>query len=1024
MTNRRKLVMATNNAGKLREARAIAGDRLKILSLEDIGFHEEIEETAETLEGNALIKVRAIKDATGLDCFADDTGLLVDALGGAPGVHTARYAGEECDPDRNIELLLHNMEGVTDRRARFATCVALSLDGEEHTFEGMVEGCIATERSGSHGFGYDPIFIPDETGVCFAEMTDEAKNAISHRGRAISAMMKWLPALCACIFCFLSGFAANVAGSADWRLHNTFDDQVENIFDSPDKTYFLAQSQLYDPYNSDNAEKLFFLFAKDKETGEVRNYNIQNLLSGTLVKKANYNARKNYLLLVYDDYTIDILHDDGKVFTIKALNSYNGNVSKEVRSISFDPDMDRIYLATDFGFMIIDDEKYEVAASGIYNQPIDKIARVADHLVILRDQRIFKDKLNAPHLSLSDFQEIGWGGNGEAGELIPLSSERCIISRKTDGANNYLILNFETDSENPKVTTLGNLDNSNISENKEGILIARYGDVYQLARNADNLEHYRRRDVDSNLPCGSWDFKEFQYSKSREGFYSVRHEADNTWTVTSQPSRPNTPAVFRSNNLIYSPTHGMMVNTHGINQNFASRNARNPILLSGIRNQEWTMYGLPYLDDDPTSQLRLTNPCGMAQDPDDSDIFYFGSVHNGLLRYNINDLSSLLHMTKSDDNPQLSGHVSLQNPYPDWANAFSVTSPAFDSRGNLVVGHLNTTVPRAYVPEIWIWTPEDRRASSSPEAFRPFTRLPVDIIARTLPQFLLPLKSQGNENKLVYFPINDYGKPIVVYDHNGTPKESSDDRQTAFEKYEDSDGMLDVEYLYCAVEDPATGLVWVGYDNGVFTFDPKDIYSNPNRVSRIKVSRNDGTSLADYLLSGTSVNDIAIDGQGRKWFSLAGGGLVCTSADGRTILQEISSENSMLPSDIVYSSCYNPDNNSLMIATSAGLCEYYLAGQASEEVSSSVRAYPNPVRHDYYGWVTIDGLEDDCFVKIADSAGNIVRELGPAVAGKVQWDVCGMDLNRVPSGVYFVLVSSGPSGGSYSEATKILVINR
>ena len=190
MTNKLKLVMATNNAGKLREARAIAGDRLEILSLEDIGYHEEIEETSDSLEGNALIKVRAIKDATGLDCFADDTGLMVDALGGAPGVHTARYAGDACDPDANIDLMLRNLEGAADRRARFRTVVALSLDGEEHTFEGSVEGSIAKERSGSHGFGYDPVFIPEETGVCFAEMSDEAKNAISHRSRALSAMME------------------------------------------------------------------------------------------------------------------------------------------------------------------------------------------------------------------------------------------------------------------------------------------------------------------------------------------------------------------------------------------------------------------------------------------------------------------------------------------------------------------------------------------------------------------------------------------------------------------------------------------------------------------------------------------------------------------------------------------------------------------------------------------------------------------------------------------------------------------
>ena len=1018
MTKLRKLVMATNNAGKLREARAIAGDRLEILGLEDIGFHQDIEETADTLEGNALIKVRAIKDATGLDCFADDTGLMVDALGGAPGVHTARYAGEACDPDKNINLMLKNMEGVTDRRARFCTCIALSIEGEEHTFEGKVEGTIATERSGSHGFGYDPIFIPEESGICFAEMSDEAKNSISHRGRALTAMMKWISTLCLCLLFTVSMDAA----SSDWRIFNTYDDQVESIFDTPDKTYYLVQAQLYDKYNVDNEEKLLFLFCKDKESGETRAYNKQNFLNSSLIRLANYNARKNYLLLVYDDYAIDLLYDDGKVYSIQALKNYDSGGSKNVRSISFDPDHNRIYLSTDFGFVILDDNKHEVTLSGIYNEPIDKMARVADRLVILRDHRLYQANTSSPYPALSDFREVDWGGPGEVGELLSMTADRCLISRKADGQNTYYIISFEADKETPDATALGNLDNSNITENKEGLLIARYGNVFQLDRTANSPKYLSIRNEERNMICGSWDFKNFHYGLPRGGFYSLRHEDDNTWTLTSQPSRPNAPAVFRSNNMMYSPRHGMLVNTHGIDQNFVSRTAKNPILLSGLQDQEWTMYGLPYHDQ--ATGTRLINPCGMAQDPDNPDIFYFGSVHNGLLRYNITDMTSLLHMTKSDDTPEYPGHVSVQDPYSDWSNTFMLTNPVFDSKGNLLVAHSNTEVKNEYKSEIWVWTPEDRAASTDPQSFIPFTRLKVNGVYPTTVNFVIPLKYQGNQNLMVFFPQDLYRQPIAVYDHNGSLKETSDDRQTLISDFTDSDGKFDVNYIYCVLEDPSTGLVWVGSDIGVFTFDPKDAFSNPGRVSRIKVSRNDGTSLADYLLAGSIINDISIDGMGRKWFSISGGGLVCTSADGKSIIMEIDSDNSMLPSDIVYSSCYNPDNNSMMIATSAGLCEYYLSGKSNETGGSEVRAYPNPVRHDYYGWVTIDGLEDNCIVKIADSAGNIVRELGPAGGGRVQWDACGMDLNRVPSGVYFVLASSGPGGGSYSEVSKILVINR
>lgn len=187
-----KIVFATNNAHKLEEARALASGTFEILSLSDIGCHDDIPETAETLEGNALIKARWVKERYGYDCFADDTGLMVKALGGAPGVYSARYAGPGCTPADNVRLMLRNMEGITDRKAEFATVIALIKDGEEHLFRGSVEGSIATAPHGTAGFGYDPIFVADESGMAFAEMTPEAKNAISHRGRAMRKLIGFL----------------------------------------------------------------------------------------------------------------------------------------------------------------------------------------------------------------------------------------------------------------------------------------------------------------------------------------------------------------------------------------------------------------------------------------------------------------------------------------------------------------------------------------------------------------------------------------------------------------------------------------------------------------------------------------------------------------------------------------------------------------------------------------------------------------------------------------------------------------
>ncbi len=188
----KELVFATNNAHKLEEVRRMVGDRFLIRSLAAIGCDDDIPETADTLAGNALIKARWVKEKYGYDCFADDTGLMVDALGGAPGVYTARFAGEHCTPDDNVTRLLQVMEDKTDRRARFSTVIALILDGREQIMEGTVEGEISDSRRGGDGFGYDPVFIPEDTGLTFAQMGPDAKNAISHRGRAIACLLQAL----------------------------------------------------------------------------------------------------------------------------------------------------------------------------------------------------------------------------------------------------------------------------------------------------------------------------------------------------------------------------------------------------------------------------------------------------------------------------------------------------------------------------------------------------------------------------------------------------------------------------------------------------------------------------------------------------------------------------------------------------------------------------------------------------------------------------------------------------------------
>ena len=191
-TTMKRIVFATNNAHKLAEVKAVLGAEYELVTLREVGITEDIPETGATLDENASIKAHYVYERTGLSCFADDTGLEVEALGGAPGVHSARYATDGHDFEANNRKLLHELEGKSNRKARFRTVISLIIDGVERQVEGIVEGEIATSESGAEGFGYDPLFIPTGETRTVAEMTDEEKNAISHRANALNLLLEKL----------------------------------------------------------------------------------------------------------------------------------------------------------------------------------------------------------------------------------------------------------------------------------------------------------------------------------------------------------------------------------------------------------------------------------------------------------------------------------------------------------------------------------------------------------------------------------------------------------------------------------------------------------------------------------------------------------------------------------------------------------------------------------------------------------------------------------------------------------------
>lgn len=190
-----KIIFASNNKNKVQEIQNQVPEFIQIVTLEEIGCTEDIEENGKTIEENAIIKANYVTERYGLPCFADDTGLEIEALNGEPGVYSARYAGEEKDADKNMDLVLEKLGSGSNRNAQFKTVIALNIKNQQYLFTGIVKGEIRKEKQGNHGFGYDPIFEPEHSGRTFAEMTLEEKNKLSHRGRAVEQLVEFLKGL-------------------------------------------------------------------------------------------------------------------------------------------------------------------------------------------------------------------------------------------------------------------------------------------------------------------------------------------------------------------------------------------------------------------------------------------------------------------------------------------------------------------------------------------------------------------------------------------------------------------------------------------------------------------------------------------------------------------------------------------------------------------------------------------------------------------------------------------------------------
>lgn len=821
------------------------------------------------------------------------------------------------------------------------------------------------------------------------------------------------------------------AFEGQWKLHPTFDDKIGRLLVTPDRVYMLALAQPYEPAYAECPAPQGFLYVYDKKAEELSVYDKSTGLSGSVISSIEYNAKRGYLLIIYDDLNIDLLFDNGNVVNIPALKMTSLPSSKKVNSVTFDPSKGHAYLATDFGFIVLNDKKGEVYESRIYNQPIKAVARMKDRLVAVdAEGKLHWAPATSPNFSFSDFTpvELTSGELEEVLFIFPIADTILgVVSNAPEGeespmAYSRLLLDTEDYTGLPEDTFSAHLmatgEYVNVSTYSDGHFLWGPRSFGQIS----NSGGYTRFEIPSEARSkinGASSPNELWEARGRIGLRSWSRKDD--WTVTRDYMIPDVSSVFISQDMAYHPTYGLLVSNHGNETYFESVYYLRPILLSALKDGRWIRHGLNYTN--PPFGNMMFNPAGLAIDPKNMDHVYFGSALSGIGRISLKDPKDVLHMGSANDySAKLPGFIEMLPVLEAWDRSARMSAPRFDRDGNLwsIYNNLDN---KEYPSELWVWPRANIDATKDAKTFKPWLKIPIKSNFFSTASIALPTTSAGNTTKVFVSP-GSYGMGLIMIDHKGTLANTGDDVQIKSENLYDQDGQpTGFNYIHVLYEDPTTGLIWVGTDVGLFTVNPSTFAENPSLVNRVKVSRDDGTSLADYLLNGVDISCIIDDPYGRKWFGTIGGGLVCTSSDGRQVKGEWTTENSMLPDNNVYGLGWNPETGSLMVSTGKGLAEFYPAGEGTGKDFDSLRVFPNPVGPDYQGWVTIDGLTDGALVKITDAHGNLVRELGRVVGGTIQWDAANLNGRRVPSGVYYILASGGDSDSGLARVGKVLVVN-
>ncbi|MBR5725759.1 MAG: hypothetical protein IKX56_03385 [Muribaculaceae bacterium] len=756
--------------------------------------------------------------------------------------------------------------------------------------------------------------------------------------------------------------AQNAVG--DWYIHTSYvGNDIIEVVEGQHWVYYLTGTDL---------------FRLDKDTQENEALSRVNDLSDMVISQIHYNSDKDYLVIIYSNSNIDIIKSDGTVVNMPEIKNAVMTSSKAINDVTFASGL--IYVATNFGYVVIDDSKFVVKESHLYGEALTSVAQVGKMLLLSAKKHLYYGSANEYHELLSSFTVA-----------TPSSMSNCALFPISE--NSFFCVTDSTHRVTMTVNDAGHaaFNLQNIIDTKATVIQKTKGG-YLL--NVPKKRSYKTDEHGHNLSI---------LKEAGNEMCSAHPDGDSTiWAAGNNGlHKAGSENYYKPNVLSFANPYWMTYNKQSDLLYISSTNFSNKAIPTGINTYD----GIKWSDVTPEGAPR-SGIFWIEFMPDDPRTYFISTWQNGLLKVEDNQIA----LTYNSENSPMVNQYS-----PGYVVMHPITS--IDRNGNLwlIQSYKKDAPPIEHTVMV---LPADKTKLNQVTASDWITPS-INVGNSTDEQQARFLSTKNSNYDIKIYTDGNQMTPLYMWNSNGEIQPS---KPLSFSSLTDQDGeIVSWTNIKCLTED-LNGNVWMGFTEGICVFNPALAFKEGSAfyITRPKIPRNDGTGYADRLMDGIQVNCVAVDGANRKWIGTNSSGLFLVSANGDQIIKKFNTTNSPLASNIIYQVCCNPNSNSVYVTTPAGLYEYFSDSSPAEPTYDNIYAYPNPVRPDYYGEVTIMGLMDNSLVKIADASGNVICQL-KSTGGMATWDCCDQHGNSVKSGVYFVLCSQA-NGSGEAVVSKIAVI--